>query len=225
MLLSYTLSLHLLAASPVAGTEFIPNERQYLPVLRGEIIRNWPDVTPKAAFAAQVRQETCAGLKGKKCWSPYAELKTAREYGFGLGQITITSKFDNFKEARKLDPSMKDWTWGDRYNAQFQLRTMVLMDKFNYGKFGWAANNRERMSFSVAAYNGGIGGVLSDRAICRTVKGCDPSKWFGHVELYSKKGKKAATGYGQGFFYINRLYVRNIMGQYQDRYKAYFGEI
>lgn len=214
-------TLSALAATP---TPFVPNEVLYLPVLRSEVQAYWPDASPKSAFAAQVQQETCPSLRSKKCFSPFAELKTEREYGFGLGQLTVTAKFDNFKEAKKLDKSLKDWTWENRYNARYQLRTLVLMDRFNYGKFTWASSQRERMAFSFAAYNGGVGGVPSDRAVCRATSGCNPDAWFGQVEHTSKKAKVASKGYGKSFFEINREYVRNVMDVRRGRYINYFGE-
>ncbi len=198
-----------------------PNAQIHLPVLVAEVKQYWPTAPLKSSFAGQVEQETCISLKHKKCWSPYAELKTAREYGFGLGQITVTASFDNFKGARKLDSSLKDWTWGNRYNAQYQLRTLVLMDRFNYAKFNWALDNHERMAFSLAAYNGGIGGVLSDRRVCSTVEGCDTSRWFGNVEHTSKKLKKPVSGYGKSFFEINREYVFNILNVRRAKYETY----
>lgn len=229
MILDYHLSLELCLRClalvvPPPGLQLIANEEKYLPMLHRELNTHWPTVSTKSVFAAQVQQETCSSLKSKKCWSPTAELKTSREYGFGLGQITITSKFNNFTEARKLDRSLKDWVWENRYNPEYQLRTMVLSDKFNYGKFTWAGGEHDRLAFSFAAYNGGIGGVLSDRAICRTVSGCDQSRWFGHVEHTSNKARVSQKGYGQGFFQINRAYVKNIMVVRRARYKLYFGE-
>jgi len=197
---------------------------QYLPVLAAEVRQHWPDAPYKPTFAGQVEQETCISLKHKRCWSPQAELKTSREYGFGLGQITITSRFDNFKEAKKLHPSLKDWSWDNRYNAQYQLRTLVLTDRFNHGKFSWAYSPQERMAFTFAAYNGGLGGVLSDRTVCRTDPSCTDSKWFGHVEFYSKKSKVTASGYGKSFFEINREYVHNIMLVRSLRYARAFEE-
>jgi hypothetical protein len=209
------------AVSPVALTA---NEVLYIPVLKAELQKHWPESSHKSTFAAQIYKETCPSLRSTKCFNPKAELKTDREYGFGLGQLTVTGKFDNFKEARKLDTSLKDWKWEDRYNPEYQLRTMVLMDKFAFGKLTWADSEYERMAFMFSAYNGGLGGVLNDRAVCRATPGCDPNKWFGHVENTSRKAKVAAKGYGQSFFQINRGYVKGIMGPLRVRYKHLFGE-
>ena len=78
------------------------------------------------------------------------------------------------------------------------------------------------MSFS--AYNGGLGGVLQDRRLCAKVAGCDPDRWFGHVEHYSLKARTKSAGYGKSFFDINRGYVRAVMDERRQRYTAFFGE-
>lgn len=228
MILDYTLSLALCKACVAVVVTQVPelpaNALRYLPVLQQEIETHWPSAFRKSVFGGQIEQETCPSLRSKKCWSPNAELKTDREYGFGLGQITVTAKFDNFKEAKKLHPSMKDWTWENRYDAVYQIRTMVLMDRFNFNKFSWARDDNERMAFSFAAYNGGIGGVLSDRVVCRSSNTCDESRWFENVERTSRKAKVAANGYGKSFFEINREYVRNIMTVRHKKYVTRLGE-
>lgn len=228
MILDYNLSLHLCKACVVLTAAAVPelpaSALQYLPVLREEIEAHWPNVFRRSYFGGQVEQETCPSLRSKKCWSPTAELKTDREYGFGLGQITVTAAFNNFEEARKLHPSLANWEWNNRYNAQYQLRAMVLKDKFNHGKFSWATDPRERMAFTFASYNGGIGGVLSDRRVCATVDSCDNNRWFGHVEKTSRKAKVALAGYGKSFFEINREYVTNVMTVRHQKYVPYLGE-
>lgn len=213
-----------LCIGTVQAAETVPaNALQHLPTLRGVVEEHWADAPYRSVFAGQVEQETCVSLKHKKCWSPYAELKTEREYGFGLGQITVTKSFDNFQAARKLDSSLKDWQWENRYNAEFQLRTLVLTDRFNFGKFSWASSDYERMAFALAAYNGGVGGVLSDRRVCSALPTCSPGSWFGNVEHTSRKAKVAAKGYGKSFFEINREYVRNILTVRSAKYVPHTG--
>lgn len=214
-----------LAGRANAADGLPPGAVKYLPMLESEQKNHWPDVPMRSALAAQVEQETCPSLKSAKCWNPRAELKTSREYGFGLGQLTVTPKFDNFKEARKLDSSLNDWKFEDRYDPARQLRTMVLMDRgANRYLVKMVPDERERLAMSFSAYNGGLGGVLSDRRLCSQKPGCDPTQWFGNVEQTSLKAKSKTAGYGKSFFDINREYVRNIMYVRRERYASWFGE-
>lgn len=207
-------------AAAAAPPPLPPGALLYLPLLQAEIAGHWADVPQRATLAAQVEQETCVSLKSARCWNPRTELKTAREYGFGLGQLTVTPRFDNFKEARQLDPSLHDWQYADRYDPARQLRTMVLMDRGSYQRLKMVDDPQERLAMAYAAYNGGMGGVLADRRLCAQVQRCDPGRWFGHVEANSLKQKTKAHGYGQSFFDINRGYVRNVMLVRSARYVA-----
>lgn len=199
-----------------------PNALVHLPVLVQEAALNWPEYHHIHYLAGQVEQETCPSLRSKKCWSPRAELKTDREYGFGLGQITITSKFNNFLEAKKLGYGLALWSWEDRYNPRYQLRTLVLMNRSAYGRLKFIASPYERNAMMFSAYNGGMGGVLNDRKVCQAIKGCDPNKWFGNVAEHSLKNKTKVQGYGKSFFDINREYVVNVM---RVRSTKYIGEV
>jgi len=218
----------LLSLSGAASGQTIPpatmaRVQQYLPALQHEQRTHWPDAPAPATLAAQVEQETCASLASKKCWNPKAELKTSREYGFGLGQLTVTSKFDNFAAARQLDKSLRDWQWSDRYDATRQLRTMVLMDRNAYRSLTSAApDEHERLAMTLSAYNGGLGGVRNDRRLCGMTAGCDPARWWGHVELHSTKARTSAAGYGRSFYAINREYVRNIIRVRRPRYEPMY---
>lgn len=207
-----------------AAADLPPGAVKYLPVLIAEQQAHWPDAPLRSSLAAQVEQETCASLKSKRCWNPTTELKTDREYGFGLGQLTVTPRFDNFKEARKLDASLRDWAWQDRYDPARQLRTMVLMDRSGYRRLDFIADPRERLAMAYSGYNGGLGGVLADRRLCASIAGCDAGKWFGHVEHTSLKARRPAHGYGQSFFEINRGYVRNVLIVRREKYARALGE-
>lgn len=216
--------LFLAFAGRATADELPPGAVKYLPLLQAEQRAHWPDAPLRSSLAAQVEQETCANLKSKRCWSPTTELKTDREYGFGLGQLTVTAKFDNFSEARKLDASLRNWAWQDRYDPARQLRTMVLMDRSSFRRLAFVADPRERLAMTYSAYNGGLGGVLADRRLCNQVQDCDPSRWFGHVERTSLKAKRVAKGYGKSFFEINREYVRNVLIVRRARYANAMGE-
>ena len=212
-------------ATRAAAAELPPGAVRYLPVLVAEQQAHWPDVPLPSALAAQVEQETCPSLRSPKCWNPRAELRTSREYGFGLGQLTVTPRFNNFVEARRLDASLRDWQFADRFDPARQLRTLVLMDRAAYVRLAaLVPDERARLAMAFSAYNGGLGGVLNDRRLCAAAPGCDPGQWFGHVALHSTKARVATGGYGQGFFQINRGYVRAAMIERRPRYAQALGE-
>ena len=211
-----------LIVSPAAADTTIPERAHfYAPILKKEITQTWPDIPLPAALAGQVEQETCPSLTHKKCWNPRAELKTSREYGFGLGQIAVTSWFNNFEEVKKLDAKLKSWRWEDRYDPARQLRALVVMDKKAYFKLSFATDHYERMAFMFSAYNGGLGGVMQDRRLALS-KGADPNKWFGNVEIYSFKSKTKLQGYGKSFFEINRGYVKAVLTMRMQKYQPFF---
>lgn len=192
---------------------------QYGPILLQELEEYWgQDVTWPSIFFAQVDQETCASQTSAKCWSPTARLKTSREEGYGLGQITRAwdargnLRFDSLTELRnRHSEALAGWNWKNVADATFQLRGLVLMDRDLYNAFDFAETELDRFAFMDASYNGGQGGLLSDRALCKAVASCNPNVWQGNVELYSKKAKTAAGGYGQGFFQVNRGHVQQVV--------------
>lgn len=198
------------------GQAIPENAKKYAPLLRQELEVHWKDLKERSVLAGQVEQETCVSLKSSRCWSPTTELKTDREYGFGLGQITVTKRFDNFEESRKLDKSLASWKWENRYDPSLQLRVLVLMDKQLYNKF--PSSIEEKLAFMLASYNGGYGGIMNDRRLCEGTGGCNPNKWFGNVENTSFKSKIKPPQYGKSFFEINREYPRNILQVRSQKY-------
>ena len=219
----------LLFVSDHAMAQLPANAVKYLPVLQAEKDAYWPAHPQPATLGAQVEQETCISIKHKKCWSPFAELKTHREQGVGLGQITRAffangrTRFDALGELKQAFPKeLENFSWDSNlYDPRLQLRAMVLKDYQNYRLILNASSPEDRLAFAYAAYNGGVGGLNSDRRACAATPGCDPGKWFGNVEFTSLKAKRSVDGYKKSFFEINREYVSNIMHVRRPRYDAH----
>lgn len=94
------------------------------------------------------------------------------------------------------------------------------MNKGIFSRQENAASDRDRISFTLSAYNGGEGGLLKDRRLCANTPGCDPSKWFGHVEKTSTKTKLPGP-YRKSFFEINREYVTNVFTR-REKYRLHY---
>ena len=201
--------------------ELPPNSVQYLPLVREEVKRLWPDLKIPAYIPAQIEKETCPGLKSPKCWNPKTENinpKNNNEYGFGLGQLTKTNKFDAFIEATERYDGLKSWKWEDRFNPAMQIRALIYMDKRGYTNLKGDTDD-DKIAFALSAYNGGIGGVLSSKKLCTQIPGCNPFVWEGNVAAHSLKQRTALAGYRLSAFDINREYVRSIMSP--DKYMKY----
>ncbi len=201
----------------------------YLPLLVASQNTYWPDAPQPHTMAGQVEQETCASLTHRKCWNPKAELKTSREYGFGLGQLTTayhadgSKRFSAFDEVKPLHRDLREWQWEDRYDPGKQLAALVLMDRSLYRRLSpLAETERDAWSFTLSAYNGGAGGLLKDRLLCSQKPGCDPRRWSGNVETTSTKARTAVAGYGQSFFAINRAYVENTLDSRREKYLSHW---
>lgn len=229
-----TLLLLLAAALTVAAqdvrTHVPSNARLYAPVLVQEQRAQWPRMPEPWTLAGQVEQESCLRLTHPKCWNPRAELKTSREYGFGLGQVTVaynkdgSERFNKFNELRAGNPALKDWTWESRYDPAYQLRAVVLLDLELWRRLPPAATAQDHLAFMLSSYNGGVGSVLQDRRLCSNTPGCDEGRWFGHVERTSLKSRVPQKQYGnQSWFSINRDYVQNVLKLRRDKYKPFWG--
>jgi hypothetical protein len=214
-------------ATQMAAQTLPGHAREYLPLLDTLLTEMWPELELRSMIAAQIEQETCISVKSKGCWNPRAELKTSREYGFGLGQITIiynsdgSVKSSTFEELKKLGGKLATWRFEDRFDPEMQLRSMILTEKLLYHRIQFGtATDVDRLAFMLSAYNGGIGGILQDRRLCQK-PACDNSKWFGHVAVNSKKAKRPIIGYRTSFYDTNRCYPRYILMDRRPTYAPY----
>lgn len=201
-----------------------PQALTHLPVLGQEIAAHWPDAPDWALFAGQAEKESCITLMHPRCWNPRAELRTARELGVGMGMITKTARFDALAELRAQFPrELAGWSWDSPtlYDPAYQLRALILMDRRNHRQLH-DVPEPDRMDMALAAYNGGMGGLIGERQLCKSTRGCDHRRWGGHVEHTSMKSRVAKQGYGQSFFAINRGYPPGVRAR-AEKYRPLMG--
>lgn len=215
------------SASPL-GAEVPQRAREHLPALVDAQKGIWPNAPTPQFLAGQIEQETCISLRHSKCWNPRAELKTSRENGVGLGQFTRayrkdgSIRFDKISELAAAHASLRGWTWESRFDAGYQLKAIVEMDKGIFQRQRGAATDTDRIAFSLSAYNGGESGLLMDRRLCANTPGCDQSRWTGNVERTCTKSNVPQPGYRLSFCAINREYPHNILEVRSPKYELFF---
>lgn len=101
------------------------------------------------------------------------------------------------------------------FNPAWSLRACVTYDRWLWERVP-GHDDRERMAFTLSAYNGGLGWVDRDRKKARGL-GLDDRVWFGSVENVN-------AGRGKAAFRENRNYPRLILNERQYAYiKAGWG--
>ena len=203
MLVGVLLFLLGVSASAQDVKTYIP-EKAYplLPTFYKEAERLMPSIPTPAYFGALGEQESCIHLKHPRCFAPNSQLLTKREQGLGIFQTTRAFKtdgsirFDALTEMRaKYMQELRELSW-DTYKTRpdLQIRTAVLMVRESYNRLLEVKDPMARLQMADAAYNGGFGGLNKERIGCGMAKGCDPQRWFGHVEKYCLKGTKPLYG-------------------------------
>lgn len=209
------------------------NAHALLPVAKAQIEQAWPEMPFPSYLGSLVEKETCITPTHRFCWSPSARLKTSREEGAGLGQLTRAwtqtgeLRFDALAEVKGLDPQgLRELSWDSVYTrADLGLRAAVVKSRDCDVRLRkqTSVDARNRMAFCDAAYNGGFGAMMSERKLCALTPGCDPNEWFGHVENHSNKSRVKWQGYGDSAFDINRKHVRETVIVRRPKYVPHLG--
>lgn len=203
---------------------------KYKEIIQKEINMYFPELYNYNYIPSLIEHESCITLKHKRCWEPTSQLKTARETGVGLGQITKayntdgTIRFDSLADmAKRYKQELYEAKWETIHQRpDIQIRIMILMLKESYKKLYDIKNPEYRMHMVDAAYNGGLGGVLKERRACGLSINCNPNIWFNNVERYCLKSKKALYG-TRSACDINRHHVKDVFYDNLPRYnKVYF---
>lgn len=208
---------------------YIPEQAvQHLPTLSKQLKEVWPTFYAPNYFGALIEHESCISLTHSKCWNPTSRLKSDREEGAGLGQLTRafkadgSTRFDALEDAKRLDAKgLNDLRWDTVYQRpDLQMRVVILMTRANWNRLDkLIPDNDGKLAMTDAAYNGGIGGVLNERRACGLREGCDPNKWFGHVEKVCLKSTKPLYA-GRSACDINRHHVHDVLQTRMPKYKG-----
>lgn len=203
-----------------------PRAAPFAPVIKAEVEAHWPDLAWPHYVAALIAHESgCPALRS--CWSPTARLKTHREEGAGLGQLTRawrpdgSLRFDALTDMASRHPSLRGMTWANIYQRpDYQIRAVVLMGRENWVALRLIEDHWERMAMTNAAYNGGLNGVRSDRRACQMAPGCDPQRWWGHVEKTCTKSKVPLYG-KRSACDINRDHSIHVIRKEMPKYRRF----
>lgn len=221
-------ALILLAAAPALASDIPPQAFQYLPTLTAQVQSVLPGFHAPEYFGGLIEHESgCPGIK-RMCWNPKARLKSQREEGAGLSQITRaykddgTLRFDSLAETRKLDPrGLNELRWDNVYDRpDLQMRVMVVMTRQNWNRAGKLTTDRGyQLQLTDLAYNAGFGRVLNDMRACSLQAGCNPQQWKGHVERTCTASTRPLYG-TRSACDISRHHVHDVIDVRMPKYKG-----
>ncbi len=188
-----------------------------LKVLKQAQRTHWPDHPDPATLPALGEHESCVSLKSARCCNPQAQLKSQREEGGGIPQITRTYRkdgslrFDALQEIKEQHPVLRELTWENLYKrADLQNAVLTLKSRDNYVYFlQFVPDKAVALDFGDAGYNEGNGAVQRDRRACAITPGCDPKRWFQHVEMHCTNSHEALYGQRSACD-INRHHVQDV---------------
>ena len=202
----------------------------HLPTLKKETDYYFPTLTFKHYFGGLIEQESCISLTHSKCWNPKSSLKTKREEGAGLGQLTRAYKadgsirFDSLAEMRnRYKEDLKELAWSNIYQRpDLQIRAILLMTKDNHRIFNLVPSTEiEKWKMIDAAYNSGPGSVKKRRTTCGLKKDCDPTIWKHNLEDTVVLSQKPIYGNRSPHF-INNEHVEMIFDHRMHKYEPFF---
>ena len=163
----------LLLLAGVAQAAIPPGAVKNLPVMKKAFLSIWPQAPMLHIPAGQVEQESD--------WNEHATLRTSRELGRGLCQMTVTKKFNIYLDAVKYK-ALKGWDWkNDPYNAEKQLTFLAYQDRDHYNE-SKAINAEEQWKITLVRYNAGDGRINARRRYA-IAKGLPTDRWTGGLEL------------------------------------------
>lgn len=188
-------------AAPDVRTYIPAQAKTYAPMLKAEQVRFWANHPRPEMLAGLAEQESCLYLTHPKCFNPASRLKSAREEGAGIPQITRayrkdgTERFDALSEMRSSHRELAELTWNNVYlRPDLQMRVLVLKNLDNFKALAVIKDQLDKLDFTDGSYNAGRGRIVDRRRACGLKVGCNPQVWFGNVENICLTGTKPLYG-------------------------------
>lgn len=206
-----------------------PKAYQYKNILLNEIATIFPELPEYNYVPSLIEHESCISLTHSRCWSPTSQLKTEREEGAGLFQITRayysdgTLRFDTLQAMRdRYKDYLRELSWKNVYQRpDLQIRLGILLIKDLYYKLAMIEDEYERLKFVDSAYNGGLEWTYRERRACSLARNCNENIWFDNVEKYCLKSKKILYG-RRSACDINRDHTKDVFLYRLPKYKKYY---
>ncbi len=217
----------LMLFGPAARAGTIPaRAHALLPQVAGAINQHWPDIPAREYVPGLIEHESCITLTHSRCWSPTSRLRTAREEGAGLGQLTRAwhpdgrLRFDALAEMRDSHPALSGLDWATIYQRpDLQIAALVLKVRGDYLALRDVADPGQRLAMADASYNGGRAGLQRERRACQLAAGCNPGRWWGHVEAHCLKSRQPIYA-GRSACDINRHHVADVLQRRAPKYRG-----
>jgi len=230
IIILFLLSSNLVYSQTVNIKTYIPPKAfEYRNIIKKELDTYFLNIPTYNYIPALAEHESCISLTHSKCWNSTSKLKSAREEGGGLFQVTRTFKedksirFDTLTEMKnKYKEELKEASWNTIYfKPEIQIRMAILHLRDDFKRLYNIPNENIRLQFVDAAYNGGLGGVLKERRACGLISNCNPNIWFNNVENFCLKNKKPLYG-NRSACTINRHHVYDIWNNRLPKYEKYY---
>ena len=210
---------------------YIPPQAFEYKATIGQELETYFTALPERNYVpALIEHESCISLKHSKCWNSASRLKTSREEGAGLGQLTRawtadgTLRFDSLTDLRtRYKQDLAEARWETIYQRpDVQIRIIVLMLRDSWNRLYDVKDTMGRIAMMDAAYNGGLGNVNKERRVCGLTKGCDSGLWFGHVEKHCLRSKKPLYA-GRSVCDIRTYHVSDVLKTRLPKYQKFYG--
>lgn len=218
----------------VADTKVPSNAAALSPIIYSELVTFFPEHPYPTLVWALIQKESCIHTEHPRCFKPTAQLRTLHrngtlaELGVGIGQVTFAQtsagrvRVDTAGYLRKKYPTHlrgMDINTLHKY-PELQVRALVLMTMESWHQFSDVKNEWDRLAFMDSAYNGGGRDVRSAQRVCGMTRGCNPHKWFGHVEIAMRSIKNTNPGmYSRSYYQINTDHVRDVLLTFACKYQ------